>query len=222
MLLRASTILSIDIAIVKSHTLPMTLADRITLSRIVLAPILFIAYYAPAWFGTPPLPSLAVTWILFLMIELSDFFDGKAARERNEVKPFGKLFDPFADVIARMTYFVCFAFDGIMPLWSFLIIMCREYSILFIRMLVMQKGIAMGARFGGKLKAALYMLAGMVSLFYITQTRTGFFSAAEGISRSTSFVLYVTATVVSVASFLDYWILFRKTVNASDRIADSR
>jgi CDP-diacylglycerol---glycerol-3-phosphate 3-phosphatidyltransferase len=200
----------------------MTLADRITFSRIVLAPLLFVSYYAPTWFGAAMLPSIVITWILFLIIELSDFFDGKAARERNEVKPFGKLFDPFADVIARMTYFVCFAFDGIMPLWAFLVIMCREYSILFIRMLVLQKGIAMGARFGGKLKAGLYMLAGMASLIYVTQTRIGVFPAVEGITRNASFVLYVAATLVSVVSFLDYWILYRKTVNASDRVVDSR
>ena len=67
--------------------------------------------------GLSPVVSVVVLWSLFILIELSDLLDGAAARKLNTVSGFGKLFDPFADVFARLTYFVCFSYTGIMPLW---------------------------------------------------------------------------------------------------------
>jgi len=64
-------------------------------------------------------------------MELSDFVDGRLARRDNQVTAFGKLFDPFADVISRVTYFLAFASIGIMPLWVFLVVLYREFGILF-------------------------------------------------------------------------------------------
>ena len=121
----------------------MTKADKVTLSRIVLAPLFFILYRYPVF---PSLISTILLWVLFCVIEVSDFVDGRIARSTSEVSDFGKLFDPFADVLARITYFVCFAFSGIMPLWVLLIILYREFGILFLRMMLSFKGIAMGAR----------------------------------------------------------------------------
>ena len=111
----------------------MTKADKVTLSRIVLAPLFFILYRYPVF---PSLISTILLWALFCVIEVSDFVDGRIARSTSEVSDFGKLFDPFADVLARITYFVCFAFSGIMPLWVLLIILYREFGILFLRMML--------------------------------------------------------------------------------------
>ena len=46
-----------------------------------------------------PIPCVAVLWALFLVIEVSDLFDGLAARRNGTVSDFGKLFDPYADLI---------------------------------------------------------------------------------------------------------------------------
>jgi CDP-diacylglycerol---glycerol-3-phosphate 3-phosphatidyltransferase len=188
----------------------MTLADRITFSRIVLAPVFFLLYFIPVWFGTAILPTTIFLWILFTVIELSDLFDGRAARGLNQVRPFGKLFDPFADVIARLTYFICFAFSGIMPVWALLIIFYREFGQLFLRLLMLQKGIAMGARKGGKLKAVVYMLAGLSSLALVTMTRLGLFASLHDPVWIATQGLYILSVAFAVLSFVDYFIQFRK------------
>jgi CDP-diacylglycerol--glycerol-3-phosphate 3-phosphatidyltransferase len=131
-----------------------------------------------------------------------------AARKLKIVSGFGKLFDPFTDVLARITYFVCFAWVGIMPLWILVIILYREFGINFLRMLLVERGIAMGARSGGKLKAVVYVVAGLVSLLVWSLMQ---FSMEVPRALSIFVTLsYVLAAILSVSSFLDYVNQFRK------------
>jgi CDP-diacylglycerol--glycerol-3-phosphate 3-phosphatidyltransferase len=189
----------------------MNLADRLTSLRLVLAPFFFIVFmWGSSFFGMSGILSAVVLCVLFVLVELSDLFDGMAARHNGTVSAFGKLFDPFADVFARITYFVCFASAGIMPVWILLIILYREFSQLFLRMLLAERGIAMGARPGGKIKAVFYMLAGAASLILWSLPRLGLFPGAVGGLSVAVFVLYVAAAVLAVGSFIDYILQFRK------------
>ncbi|HYE04216.1 MAG TPA: CDP-alcohol phosphatidyltransferase family protein [Planctomycetota bacterium] len=81
----------------------LTLADRFTLARIVLAPLIVAAYLL-----------LPVQWMLCFwtagwlcgLAEYTDFVDGRVARARGEVSDFGKLADPFCDVFYRIAVFL--------------------------------------------------------------------------------------------------------------------
>lgn len=186
----------------------MTTADKITASRIALAPLFYIAY---RWGGNlGPVAYLSIVWALFILIELSDVLDGYTARRSKTVRDFGKLFDPYADVFARITYFVCFVLSGLMPAWAFLLIIYRELSINFLRMLLAQRGIALGARKGGKLKSATYMAAGAASLIFVTLRQFAISSDILHPLRIAIYGLYSLAAVLAVLSFLDYVIQFRK------------
>jgi CDP-diacylglycerol--glycerol-3-phosphate 3-phosphatidyltransferase len=143
-------------------------------------------------------------------MEISDYIDGRIARASSEVSDFGKLFDPFADVMARVTYFVCFAFEGIMPLWVLLIILYREFGIQFLRMLLSFRGIAMGARPGGKLKAGLYMVSGLLALLFVTLEIIPGLRNLSGILYVIVQVSFFAAGFVSLASFVDYLVQYRK------------
>jgi CDP-diacylglycerol---glycerol-3-phosphate 3-phosphatidyltransferase len=186
----------------------MTLADKLTASRLVLAPVFFVAYRWGEVLGVAP--NLAILWALFIFIEVSDLLDGLAARRAGTVSDFGKLFDPYADVFARITYFVCFALDGIMPAWVLVLVLYRELSINFIRMLLAQRGIAMGARPGGKLKSATYMIAGGASLVLVSATRLGILDGFGAPLSVAVFALYVLAGLLALASFADYFLQYRK------------
>jgi CDP-diacylglycerol---glycerol-3-phosphate 3-phosphatidyltransferase len=187
----------------------MTTADKLTASRLVLAPVFFaVYYYGP---GLSPIPYVAILCALFAVIEVSDLFDGLAARRAGTVGDFGKLFDPYADVFARLTYFACFTLDHIMPAWAFVLILYREFSINFLRMLLVQKGVAMGARRGGKLKSATYMVAGALSLIYVGLSRIELLPAdAVRALYVAIYAVYSLAALLAVASFIDYFIQFRK------------
>jgi CDP-diacylglycerol--glycerol-3-phosphate 3-phosphatidyltransferase len=188
----------------------MTLADKLTASRLALAPVFFAAYQWGGFLGA--VPYVSILWSLFLIIEVSDLFDGLAARHTDTVSDFGKLFDPYADVFARITYFVCFAIGGIMPPWILIIILYRELSINFIRMLLAQRGIAMGARRGGKLKSATYMAAGAASLLLASARALGLFQAILVPFAFAVDALYVLAAVLALVSFGDYFLQYRKLV----------
>ena len=190
----------------------MTLADKVTTTRIILAPVFFILYLHPGMEG-PIFTSagyLVALWILFIVIELTDWLDGKIARSRNEVTSFGKLWDPFADTLVRITYFLCFITTGILPVIPFLLILFREFGILFIRILMMQKGVAMGARAGGKLKAVTYMLTGLSCLLSVTFDKLGNQELA-GIFTQTALLIFIAAMLIALISFADYFLFYRKT-----------
>lgn len=186
----------------------MTLADKLTASRLALAPVFFAAHQWGGGFGA--VAYVAVLWGLFLVIEISDLFDGLAARRTGTVSDFGKLFDPYADVFARITYFVCFALAGIMPAWVLIVILYRELSINFIRMLLAQRGIAMGARSGGKLKSATYMAAGAASLILTSLVKLDILPGIRAPFAIAIYVLYVLAAIFALLSFADYLVQYRR------------
>ncbi|HOX91654.1 MAG TPA: CDP-diacylglycerol--glycerol-3-phosphate 3-phosphatidyltransferase [Spirochaetales bacterium] len=190
----------------------MNLANALTASRLVLAPLFFAIYLWGQAVGLSDAAVAILLIILFAVMELSDLFDGMAARSSKTVSAFGKLFDPFADVVARLTYFLCFAHAGIMPLWMLLVILNREFGILFLRQLMAVKGVAMGARPGGKTKAVLYASAGGLSLLYLALPAFGF--ALPSWALVAVRLVYALAVALSVGSFIDYIIQFRK-LNAS-------
>lgn len=186
----------------------MNLPNVLTASRLFLAPVFFVLFMYGNAMGLPAQLVVPALWLLLIVIELTDLFDGMAARKLKIVSGFGKLFDPFTDVLARITYFICFAWVGIMPLWILLIILYREFGINFLRMLLVEQGIAMGARSGGKLKAIVYVVAGLVSLLVWSLAQ---FSIE--VPRALSVLVtvsYVSAAILSVSSFIDYVIQFRK------------
>ena len=189
----------------------MKLADKITFLRIILAPCFFILFLRPGmnnvffesnWY-------LAVLWFIFLIVELSDLLDGMVARMRKEESDFGRLFDPFSDVIVRVTYFLCFVASGFLPVIPFLIILYREFGILFIRILMMKKGIAMGARIGGKIKAISYMLTGFVCLAAFSAGKLGFQDLVQHFNMAAN-ILFILSMLIAIISFLDYLLLYIK------------
>ncbi|QQO10683.1 CDP-diacylglycerol--glycerol-3-phosphate 3-phosphatidyltransferase [Breznakiella homolactica] len=192
----------------------MTIADKITFSRLVMAPLFFIVYllqvFFPRWDAAGAFWTIPVLWLLFIVSEITDLVDGKVARGRNEVTDFGKLFDPFADVLVRITYFLCFVVDGILPVLLFLLVLYREFGIQFLRTLMMKQGIAMGARWGGKIKAFTYMLSGGVALIASTVRRLGMDESLFSIFKYIAVGIFAVSVIISVVSFFDYVSVYRK------------
>lgn len=186
----------------------MYLADKVTALRLIFSPLFFLVYHlhnlAPQWFPAPAAWTVPVLWILFFVTELTDLIDGKVARSRKEVSDFGKLFDPFADTLAWITFFLCFVVDGILPAVLFMVILYREFGILFIRNLMLKKGIAMGARKGGKIKAFGYMFTGIAALLASSVGRLGLDTALFGIFCRAALGFFALSVVISLVSFVDY------------------
>jgi len=196
----------------------MKLSNFFTSIRIVLAPIFYFLFFFPGWIGYGGELSVFLLIPLFIFMEFTDYLDGYYARKLKQVSDFGKLFDPFADVMANITVLFCFVLAGYLPAILFLIILYREMGILFIRMLARGKGITIGARKGGKTKTVLYIVAAGFSLAIESVVRLHFsLGGYVSVARMINLGLYSVAVIVSVLSFVDYLRHFSKLLKQSPK-----
>lgn len=181
----------------------MNLPNRLTVTRLVLAPVLFIWYFSNTIIaGLPAIIYSSVLVAVYAVMELTDLIDGKIARSKSLVTDLGKVMDPFADVISHLTFFTCFLVSSIMPVWAFIIILWREFSQSFLRMLLMGKGKPMAANIFGKAKTCLYALCSIcgfgkriadICCFEIcwAQTALNVLFALATFSSAVSFIIYL-------------------------------
>ena len=195
----------------KAYTEAMKTSNKFTLTRIVFAPVFFVLYFVPVWFDMERGPLLtALSCVLIPLLgfaEFTDYLDGHFARKHGEVSDFGKMFDPFADVFLHLSTFTCFVFSGYMPPLLYVLILYREFSQNFLRMVAAKRGTAIAARKGGKLKTVSYVVACFISLLQECLVRTGAADALAldmGLFRTVGIAFYVLCVVLSYISFIDY------------------
>ncbi|MDE6704351.1 MAG: CDP-diacylglycerol--glycerol-3-phosphate 3-phosphatidyltransferase [Treponemataceae bacterium] len=195
----------------------MKLSNKFTLMRVCFAPVFFLIYSIPIWTGSVLLQQISAYCMIPLLIifELTDFFDGYYARKRGEVGDFGKLFDPFADVMLNLTVFLCAMtsvnriFGGYMPSLIFVLILYRELGMNFLRMIASKQGVAIAARKGGKLKTVSYIVSGFFALAVESALRLGYGLGGYGSELHTAaVVLFTICLVLSYLSFIDYLRIF--------------
>ena len=193
----------------------MSLANKLTFFRVILAPVFFIVYLLPRFF-----PSLFVNgaiwtvpalWFIFIVSEITDLLDGMAARKLNETSDFGKLFDPFADTLMQITCFLCFVIDGIFPAILFLLVIYREFGILFIRNLMLKKGTTLGARMSGKIKTVSYIIAAGAALLAVSFQRLEIFESLFPFFKTGAVIVFFISVIISIVSFIDYILVYKKT-----------
>ncbi len=100
-----------------------SLPNLLTLSRIVVIPLVILTFYVQgAW----------THWVacgLFVVAAITDWFDGWLARSWNQVSAFGRFLDPIADkLLVAAVLFMLVAFDRVSQ-WSelpALVILLRE------------------------------------------------------------------------------------------------
>lgn len=188
----------------------MTLPNKLTVGRLVLTPVFFGLYIFTVLGDSILFSGMIALWVLQLVMEVSDVLDGHIARSRNLVSDMGKIMDPFADVISRVTYFVCFTFSGLMPLWALMIILWREFCIMFIRMVMAKEGTALAAKWGGKAKAVFYFISGIFGLLVLTMQSLGVVEYLSEMQLAARW-LFILAAASSLLSFIEYLVLFLKT-----------
>ena len=71
----------------------LTLPNLLTLSRILAVPILVFLLWKPSWWD------YGITFVLYCLVGITDYFDGYVARTRGAVSRLGIFLDPIADKI---------------------------------------------------------------------------------------------------------------------------
>jgi len=134
----------------------MSIALILTLLRILLGPIFVVLYLYHDQLGFTLLSLPYVLLCLTVLSEVSDVFDGLLARRYNKVTDLGKLLDPMADSIFRLSVFLAFTQGVIqLPLLLVCIFFYRDIVISTLRALCGLRGFALAARLSGKIKAVV-------------------------------------------------------------------
>lgn len=144
----------------------MNLANRLTIIRIIIAPVFIILLLADG-VGTK-----YSALLLFIIASLTDLYDGRIARARGVVTSFGKFMDPFADKIIVLGALICFV--ALREVWALLviIILAREFMITGLRFQAASQGIVIPAGRWGKHKTVTQMIAVSATLVVITVKST--------------------------------------------------
>ena len=104
----------------------MTLPNLLTLSRIVSMPVLV----ALLWRPHPA--DYAIAFVLYLLVAITDYFDGYLARAQGAVSKLGIFLDPIADKIMVATVIVMLVYtrslDG-WPVVAGIVILVREIAV---------------------------------------------------------------------------------------------
>ncbi|HOX23584.1 MAG TPA: CDP-alcohol phosphatidyltransferase family protein [Elusimicrobiales bacterium] len=187
----------------------MTLANRLTISRLGFAAAAFICIVMDG------AGSKIAALLLFAVASLTDWLDGKIARETGTVTQFGAIADPFVDKILVLAAFLAFASLRTLdvPLWAVFLIMVRELMISSLRVLAALQGSVMSAERAGKLKTLVQYCACYVIMAILIArelaVKPGCALAAQmqqvsDYTQNWPFGLTIIAMLVTVASGIVY------------------
>lgn len=141
----------------------MTLSNILTCSRIFLSPIFMLVYLFWGYLGLNPQLLPYILLFLLLISELSDLMDGYLARRWDQVSDFGKILDPMADSLFRISVFLTFTLPPLsVPLLLVFVMIYRDSVISTLRTLCAFRGHALGARMSGKIKAVVQGVSAIV------------------------------------------------------------
>lgn len=153
----------------------MNLPNKLTLARVIMVPI-FVALLSFDWWWC-----YWLGYLVFTIATITDYYDGKIARERNLITNFGKLLDPVADKVLVTSAFIMMmtlpsapapgVFPNptvkslIIPGWTIVAILAREFVVTGVRLLAASDGIVIAADKYGKTKTVIQLVFIFVFLF---------------------------------------------------------
>jgi len=177
----------------------MNLPNKLTLSRIGLT-FVFMFFLFTKWpYGK------AAALAVFALASFTDYADGMIARKRGIVSDFGKFMDPIADKVLILAAFLAFVEMKLIPAWTVLIIIFREFVILGLRILGIIKGHIVAATRAGKHKTVSQVVTVFFVLIYLMirdyGVNSGFWSSAvESVFRHLIFVLMFITVMLTLVS----------------------
>jgi len=141
--------------------------NLVTLSRIVLIPLIIGLYYLPdewlSYYGK----NIAAT-VVFVLAALTDWLDGYLARRLNQTSAFGAFLDPVADKLIVIGALIALLHLNRVDMLVALIIIGREIAISALREWMAKVGQAksVAVAFIGKLKTVGQMVAIPLLLYH--------------------------------------------------------
>lgn len=186
----------------KLPTLIMNIPNLLSLSRIVLIPLLIYLLVINYWFWA---------LVVFGVASITDMLDGWSARKLGQESEFGRFIDPLADKFLVISTFVALmALDPyleIFDFWMIIIILGRDVLITFMRYLAIRRGEVLHTSRFGKIKTAFQMVSIVIIIMIYFVRKQGYVT-----DRSVPYWIMVGVTVLTALSGARYlvtnWRLF--------------
>lgn len=147
----------------------MNLANRITMARIFLVPV--IMFFLLVKIDLPTISykvsstSYDITYnqifaaLIFIIAASTDGLDGYIARSRKMVSNLGKLLDPLADKLLIAAVLISLVDMNKLDAWIAIVIISREFAVTGLRQVALLEGTVMAASKWGKWKTAIQITA---------------------------------------------------------------
>jgi len=184
----------------------VNLANKITITRILLIPIFLICItirHIP--YGT------TIATVIFIIAALTDSLDGYIARSRKQVTNLGKFMDPLADKLLVTTALIVLVGFKMIPGWITIIIISRELAVTGLRAIAAAEGRIIAASNWGKAKTVTQIIAIVFALINLGNGYTAIVSAGNLniFSRIIGYITNATigiALIITIISGVDYFI----------------
>lgn len=185
----------------------MNLANKLTIFRIILVPIMVIIpfFNIETKVAGIPLTYLLVD-IIFIIASLTDKLDGYIARSKNQVTTFGKFLDPLADKILVLTAMIMLVEMRKLPAWIPVIVLAREFIVSGYRLIAVEKGgKVIAASKWGKIKTVTQMIAIILAFLDMNEFGKCFSGVLTGADLILNLVVTVMMIVQVVATVFSGW-----------------
>ncbi len=182
----------------------MTLPNRITLGRLVLALVLFVLLAFAEQGGGRDLPLLVGSFLLFIVVAATDALDGYYARKLHLTSDFGRMADPAVDKILVCGSLIFLAAASwarpVLAPWMVVAIVAREFIVTGLRGYIESLGVRFPADWSGKLKMILQCIAVPGVLLYRIAER-----AVPNVEWAVDGMLWLARVIVWLTIALTIW-----------------
>ncbi len=179
------------------------ISNMLTISRIVVTPFFLYLFFLPS------LVARIAVLVLIILSEITDMVDGHLARKKKMVTDFGKIVDPLADRIFRLTLFLCFVKAGLIDVWFFALCFYRDCMVTSMRIVAMNSKIVFAAQISGKIKAVLQATA-IIAITLMTIVYFDFYpNYPEHVYQAANYIMLIV-TLFTIGSGVDYFLRLRR------------
>jgi CDP-diacylglycerol--glycerol-3-phosphate 3-phosphatidyltransferase len=192
----------------------MNLANRITLARIFIVPIITFLLLVRLDLGVMTIGNYSISYnqvvalLLFIIAASTDGLDGYLARKHKIVTNLGKLLDPLADKLLVAAVLISLVEMGKLGAWVAIIIISREWAVTGLRQVALLEGIVLAASNWGKWKTAIQIA--MIIVLLMNNFPFNF------IDLRIDLVAVWAAVLITVYSGVDYFLKNKNLIPVSD------
>lgn len=192
----------------------MNLANKITLARIFIVPIIAFLLLVRIDLGMLHIGEYSISYnqiaalLLFIIAASTDGLDGYIARKNKIVTNLGKLLDPLADKLLVAAVLISLVEMGKLAAWVAIVIISREWAVTGLRQVALLEGTVLAASKWGKWKTAIQIA--MIIVILLNNFPFNF------IGVRIDLVVVWAAVLITAYSGIDYFVKNKNLIPVSD------